>query len=220
MWHTDAGVSDIRQTWTTAAERNGMNWGSYHDPRFDVLIDSALATSSSTRMHELFHRAYILMNEDVPAIWLYQAKQVAGMQRRIHPAYMRPDAWWAHLADWYVPAGERIAGTTLAWAVSHRVDCISRLILELTDRAVRRYLVRRVLQAVIVIAVVATVTFFLIRLAPGDPLGGALDDPPSIRGGTPSLAARLRPRSPPRRAIPPVSRGRRPRSVRVFDRVP
>ncbi len=29
----------------------------------------------------------------------------------------------------------------------------------------------------IVVAVVATVTFFLIHLAPGDPLGGALDDP-------------------------------------------
>ena len=109
VWHTDAGVSDIRQTWTTAAERNGMNWGSYQDSRFDVLIDSALATSSSTRMHELFHRAYTLMNEDVPAIWLYQAKQVAGMQRRIHPGYMRPDAWWAHLAEWYIPANERIA---------------------------------------------------------------------------------------------------------------
>lgn len=41
----------------------------------------------------------------------------------------------------------------------------------------RSYLIRRVLQAVTVVAVVATVTFFLIHLAPGDPLGGALDDP-------------------------------------------
>jgi peptide/nickel transport system permease protein len=42
---------------------------------------------------------------------------------------------------------------------------------------VRSFLVRRIVQAVSVVAVVATVTFFLIHLAPGDPLGGALDDP-------------------------------------------
>jgi peptide/nickel transport system permease protein len=43
--------------------------------------------------------------------------------------------------------------------------------------AVRAFLARRLLQAVTVIAVVTTVTFFLIHLAPGDPLGGGLDDP-------------------------------------------
>jgi peptide/nickel transport system permease protein len=41
----------------------------------------------------------------------------------------------------------------------------------------RALLTRRLLQAVIVVAVVMTVTFFLIHLAPGDPLGGDLDDP-------------------------------------------
>jgi peptide/nickel transport system permease protein len=41
---------------------------------------------------------------------------------------------------------------------------------------VRALLARRLLQAVTVIAVVMTVTFFLIHLAPGDPLGGDLED--------------------------------------------
>jgi peptide/nickel transport system permease protein len=41
----------------------------------------------------------------------------------------------------------------------------------------RTFVVRRVLQAIAVVAVVTTVTFFLVHLAPGDPLGGALDDP-------------------------------------------
>lgn len=40
----------------------------------------------------------------------------------------------------------------------------------------RALLARRLLQAVAVIAVVTTVTFFLIHLAPGDPLGTNLDD--------------------------------------------
>jgi len=41
----------------------------------------------------------------------------------------------------------------------------------------RALLARRLLQAVTVVAVVTTVTFFLIHLAPGDPLGGDLDNP-------------------------------------------
>ncbi len=107
-WHTDAGISDIRQTWTTSAEHSGVNFGSYQDPRFDALVDSALATSDPVRMRALFHRAYLVINGDAPAIWLYQAQHIAGMQRRIHPGYLRPDAWWAHMAEWYVPADERL----------------------------------------------------------------------------------------------------------------
>jgi peptide/nickel transport system permease protein len=42
---------------------------------------------------------------------------------------------------------------------------------------VRALLARRLLQAVAVIAVVTTVTFFLIHLAPGDPIGANLADP-------------------------------------------
>jgi len=41
---------------------------------------------------------------------------------------------------------------------------------------VRALLVRRLFHAVIVVLVVTTVTFFLIHLAPGDPLGSNLDD--------------------------------------------
>jgi hypothetical protein len=28
---------------------------------------------------------------------------MVGVQKRIHVATLRADAWWAHLADWYVP---------------------------------------------------------------------------------------------------------------------
>jgi peptide/nickel transport system substrate-binding protein len=59
-------------------------------------------------MHAYFHRAYTTITDDAPAVWLYQPRQVAGIQRRIHTAYLRADSWWAHLADWYVPASERI----------------------------------------------------------------------------------------------------------------
>jgi peptide/nickel transport system permease protein len=49
---------------------------------------------------------------------------------------------------------------------------------------VRAFLARRLLQAVTVVVVVATLTFFLVHLAPGDPLSASLDDqrvPESVR---------------------------------------
>jgi len=42
---------------------------------------------------------------------------------------------------------------------------------------VRAYLARRVAQGVVVIALVVTATFALIRLAPGDPFASTLDGP-------------------------------------------
>jgi peptide/nickel transport system substrate-binding protein len=107
-WHTDASMSDLRQTWTKPAERLGTNWGAYENPVFDAAVDSALTTTDPARMRAYFHRAYTTITDDAPAVWLYQPRQVAGIQRRIQTAYMRPDAWWAHLADWSVPVTERI----------------------------------------------------------------------------------------------------------------
>jgi peptide/nickel transport system permease protein len=42
---------------------------------------------------------------------------------------------------------------------------------------VARYLLGRIVQAALVVAIVATVVFFLIHLAPGDPFAAAMDNP-------------------------------------------
>ncbi|HEY7898867.1 MAG TPA: hypothetical protein VIC03_10690, partial [Gemmatimonadaceae bacterium] len=46
---------------------------------------------------------------DAPAIWLFEPRNMVGVAKRFHVAALRADAWWAHLADWYVPANEQIA---------------------------------------------------------------------------------------------------------------
>jgi len=120
VWVTDAAMDDLRQTWTTEGERDGMNWGSYENPTFDALIDSALTTSDLTRTHAYLHRAYEIINADAPAVWLFQPLQVAGIQRRIHPAPFRPDAWYAHLSDWYIPAASRLPRDNIGLAVLPR----------------------------------------------------------------------------------------------------
>ena len=68
------------------------------------------------------------------------------------------------MADWWIPAAERTR------ARSDRPQAHA-------SSDVRRYLAGRLLQAVIVVFLVTTVTFVLIHLAPGDPISIALDRP-------------------------------------------
>ena len=41
-------------------------------------------------------------------MWLYDNLNLAGAHKRIRTAPMRVDYWWANLADWWIPANERI----------------------------------------------------------------------------------------------------------------
>ncbi|MFL5552225.1 MAG: peptide ABC transporter substrate-binding protein [Gemmatimonadaceae bacterium] len=107
-WVMGSSPDGIRDAWTSSGiGRNGVNYGGYSNPRFDALLDSALATDPA-RAREAFTRAYSLINEDAPAIWLYEPRKIIGIHRRIRTAKMRPNAWWFDLADWYIPPVERV----------------------------------------------------------------------------------------------------------------
>ena len=45
---------------------------------------------------------------DAPAVWLYETTPTMGLHKRIRVTGIRPDAWWASLADWSIPVGERL----------------------------------------------------------------------------------------------------------------
>ncbi|MBA3656237.1 MAG: peptide ABC transporter substrate-binding protein [Gemmatimonadaceae bacterium] len=109
-WQLTPSPSGLRQTWTSTSSRtkSGSNFGSYENRQFDVLVDSALAESNSERSIQIFERAYKVIIDDAPAIWLYEPKTVLGVQGRIRTTPMRPDAWWLSIADWTIPPGERI----------------------------------------------------------------------------------------------------------------
>jgi peptide/nickel transport system substrate-binding protein len=120
VWNTDGAMNDLQQSWTTAGVKNGTNWGSYESPVFDVLVDSALTVDDPGQVHRLLHQAYAVINSDVPAVWLYQPREVSAVNRRVHTAFLRPDAWYAHLADWYVPAASWLPRDTIGLAAVTR----------------------------------------------------------------------------------------------------
>jgi peptide/nickel transport system substrate-binding protein len=64
-------------------------------------------TLADRRAH--FTRAYQTIIDDAPAIWFAEPKRIMAVHRRIRTTGTRADAWWANVADWNIPASERIA---------------------------------------------------------------------------------------------------------------
>lgn len=127
-WQAQASPGSARQTWGTQGSRarNGLNYGSYESPVFDAYIDSALAAPDLPRRRALLTRAYETIVQDAPAIWLAEPIPTLGYHSRLQLAPMRADAWWAHIADWWIPADKRIARDNVPAAAPSSADTAGR----------------------------------------------------------------------------------------------
>ena len=102
-WHIEPTPSSVREEWASSEIRaGGYNVTSYRSPAFDAVIDSAVRETNPTKSVELYRRAYRIVTDDAPAMWIYELRNVQGASKRIHPVGIRPDAWWANLAEWSV----------------------------------------------------------------------------------------------------------------------
>jgi peptide/nickel transport system substrate-binding protein len=114
----DPTPSGIRQEWSTSAARAGgtSNTGYYSDATFDALVDSAVGARDPQVAIAQYRRAYATLIDDAPAIWLYEGNTIAGMEADVHPAHMRADMWWVHLADWSIGDDPAAKGASVALA--------------------------------------------------------------------------------------------------------
>jgi peptide/nickel transport system substrate-binding protein len=102
-WHIEPTPSSVREEWASSEIRKGgYNATSYRSPVFDAVIDSAIRETNPSRSVALYRRAYSVLTDDAPAMWIYELRNVRGASKRIEPVGMRPDSWWAGLADWSV----------------------------------------------------------------------------------------------------------------------
>jgi peptide/nickel transport system substrate-binding protein len=108
--HADPSPAGNRQTWGTAgaASRGGPNLGEYSNPLFDAHIDSAFASTDTGTERSHLRQAYETIVGDAPAIWLYEIRWSAAINKRIRPVGIRSDAWWGSVGEWSIPANERI----------------------------------------------------------------------------------------------------------------
>ncbi|HYM85726.1 MAG TPA: ABC transporter substrate-binding protein, partial [Pseudoxanthomonas sp.] len=108
-WNMGATPSATMRAWGTAGiSEHGTNFGSYSNPAFDADVDSALKANDPAVARALFTRAYRTINEDAPAIWLYEPKTVIGIHKRVKTASMRQGAWWSDLGNWSIRPSERL----------------------------------------------------------------------------------------------------------------
>jgi peptide/nickel transport system substrate-binding protein len=120
-WSTDPGASGTKQYWHSAsASGGGNNYVGYMNPRFDTLLDSAIASFDPADSKRYARRAYEVLVADAPAIWLYDLVPLAGVHRRVRTPGLRADGYWAGLADWHIPASERIARDRVGLAAATR----------------------------------------------------------------------------------------------------
>jgi len=110
QWSTQPSPGAVRGSWGTAGSRtaSGNNYGSYENPVFDAYVDSALASFNPAQRKAFFTKAYETIIQDAPAIWLAEPRVTVGYHSRLELAPLRPDAWWAHIAAWWIPADKRI----------------------------------------------------------------------------------------------------------------
>ena len=110
QWNTQPSPGAVRGSWGTAGSKaaSGNNYGSYENPVFDARVDSALAAYDLATRKALFTRAYETIIQDAPAIWLAEPLTTVGYHSRLQLGTLRPDAWWAHIPEWWIPADKRI----------------------------------------------------------------------------------------------------------------
>jgi peptide/nickel transport system substrate-binding protein len=109
-WAPDPGPGSVRDTWGSAgAAKGGNNHSAYRSAAFDAQVDSGLASFAPAVMKQHFAAAWQIISDDAPAIWLAEPKRVMAVHSRFETSGMRPDAWWAGLAQWRVPVAKRIA---------------------------------------------------------------------------------------------------------------
>jgi peptide/nickel transport system substrate-binding protein len=107
-WLLDPSPGAIKETWTTPAIATGLNYSGYASPTFDALVDSGMASAEPAGARAYFSRAFRVINDDAPGVWLYEPGLVAAVNARIHTGPLPPTNWWLTLADWSIPAGQRI----------------------------------------------------------------------------------------------------------------
>lgn len=105
MWRSDPSPRALRQVWGSPRGRDiGGNFGRYRSATFDAMLDSASRTFDATQRTQIFRSAYQQIVNDAPALWLYEPRNVAVINRRVVPTGLRADAWWADVASWHAGA--------------------------------------------------------------------------------------------------------------------
>ncbi|MGH7623522.1 MAG: hypothetical protein ACREMU_14365, partial [Gemmatimonadaceae bacterium] len=100
----DPNPLSARQLWgsPTNGSEESSNFSGYRSDAFDTAMDAAASAADSAAANLAISNAWRALVRDAPAIWLYDFRRVGAIRACVHPAGVRPDAWWASVSDWSV----------------------------------------------------------------------------------------------------------------------
>jgi peptide/nickel transport system substrate-binding protein len=101
----DPSPTTIAEVWETGAP---ANHGSYSSAEVDRLIGEARAATDLAAVRAAWYGVVTLINDDVPAIWMYTGSPIAGVSTRFENVSIRSDNFAATLWQWRVPASRLI----------------------------------------------------------------------------------------------------------------
>jgi peptide/nickel transport system substrate-binding protein len=119
---TDPSIGGVRSAWSsaTAAALGTMNGGGWAVPGFDAHLDSALNATQATAARAHSHEAYASLMRQVPAIWVYEQRNSLAISSRFKNVQLQPNGWWQGIADWTIPAAERLPRDRIGLATKAR----------------------------------------------------------------------------------------------------
>ncbi len=108
-WNLSPGLVGLRQVWTSLGlDADGSNYAAYTSPVADANVDSTLLTFDPVVRDRTLQRAVQAIIDDAPAIWLVEDRFPAGVHARIDVGTLSPLGWWHGVAEWRIPADQRI----------------------------------------------------------------------------------------------------------------
>ncbi len=109
-WRSTPSPGGIRGTWGSAAITggSGQNISSYANAEFDRAVVDGLAAPDLASRRANLRRAFQIIVDDAPAMWLYEARNIAVAHRRLVIPTWRSDAWWLTLGEWSIDPAQRL----------------------------------------------------------------------------------------------------------------
>jgi peptide/nickel transport system substrate-binding protein len=99
-WLDEPSPRGLADQWTTAGI-GALNYSHYRSPAFDSLFRRASSiTGSVAEGRAAWRAAMTQLNQDVPAIWLYNPTSTAGVARRVEGVRIDPYSWLAGIGSW------------------------------------------------------------------------------------------------------------------------
>ena len=97
----EPSLRGLEEQWGTAGW-DQVNYGRWSLPAFDSLLAQAAATGDTGVAGPLYRQALSLLNQDAPAIFLYNPVARSAISRRLDHVTINPYAWLATLPEWSV----------------------------------------------------------------------------------------------------------------------